>query len=49
MEKIRSLRIAGASQFADTGIKDVALRSINSNYSVILLPNEQRTEGVDDR
>jgi hypothetical protein len=42
MKKISSLRIAGASQFADTGIKDVALRSINSNYGVTLLPDEQR-------
>jgi len=38
------MRIVGASQFADTGISDVALRSINSNYSLVLLPGEQRTE-----
>jgi hypothetical protein len=42
MEKIWSPRIAGASHFADAGIKDVALRSINSNYGVTLLPDEQR-------
>jgi hypothetical protein len=44
LKKIRSLRIAGASHFADTGIKDLTLHSSNSNYSVILLPDEQRTE-----
>jgi len=38
------MRIVGASHFADAGISDVALRSINSNYSLILLPDEQRTE-----
>jgi hypothetical protein len=43
MEKIQSLRMAGASHFPDAGIKDVALRSINSNYRAILLPDEQRT------
>ena len=46
MEKIQSLRIAGAAHFADAGIKDIALRSINSNYSATLLPDEQRTEGL---
>ena len=42
MEKIWSPRIAGASHFAATGTKDAALRSINSNYGVTLLPDEQR-------
>ena len=42
MEKIWSPKIAGASHFADRGIKDVGLRSINSNYGVTLLPDEQR-------
>ena len=42
MKKIRSPGIAGASHFAHTAIKDVELRSNNSNYSVILLPNEQQ-------
>jgi hypothetical protein len=46
MEKIWSLRIAGASQFADTGVKDVALRSINSNYGVTLLPDKQRKKAL---
>jgi hypothetical protein len=46
MEKIWSLRIARASHFADTGIKDVALRSNNSNYGVTLLPDEQRRKST---
>jgi hypothetical protein len=42
MEQIWSPRIAGASHFAATGVQDAALRSINSNYGVTLLPDEQR-------
>jgi hypothetical protein len=44
IKKIRSLRIAGASHFADMRFKAVKLCSSNSNYGVVSLPNEQRME-----